>query len=37
MDADLIDLTLTRISKGSGSERFRREAAKIIQKNTKDM
>jgi hypothetical protein len=31
MDEDRIDLILTRIPKGSGSERFRREAAKIIQ------
>jgi hypothetical protein len=31
MDEDRIDLILTGISKGSGSERFRREAAKIIQ------
>jgi hypothetical protein len=31
MDEDCIDLILTGIPKGSGSERFRREAAKIIQ------
>jgi hypothetical protein len=31
MDEDRIDLILTGIPKGSGSERFRREAAKIIQ------
>jgi hypothetical protein len=37
MDEDRIDLILTGIPKGSGSERFRRKAAKIKQKNTKDM
>jgi hypothetical protein len=31
MDEDRIDLILTGIPKGSGSERFRKEAAKIIQ------
>jgi hypothetical protein len=31
MDENCIDLILTGIPKGSGSERFRREAAKIIQ------
>jgi hypothetical protein len=31
MDEDRIHLILTGIPKGSGSERFRREAAKIIQ------
>jgi hypothetical protein len=31
MDEDRIDLILTGILKGSGSERFRREAAKILQ------
>jgi hypothetical protein len=31
MDEDRIDFILTGIPKGSGSERFRREAAKIIQ------
>jgi hypothetical protein len=31
MDDDRIDPILTGIPKGSGSERFRREAAKIIQ------
>jgi hypothetical protein len=30
MDENCIDLILTGIPKGSGSERFRREAAKII-------
>jgi hypothetical protein len=35
MDEDRIDLILTGIPKRT--ERFRREAAKIIQKNTKDM
>jgi hypothetical protein len=32
MDEDRIDLILTRIPKGSGSERFIREPAKILQK-----
>jgi hypothetical protein len=31
MDEDRIDLILTGITKRSGSERFRREAARIIQ------
>jgi hypothetical protein len=31
MDEDRIDLILTGIPKGSGSENYRREAAKIIQ------
>jgi hypothetical protein len=31
MDEDRIDLILTGILKGSGSERFRREVAKILQ------
>jgi hypothetical protein len=37
MDEDRIGLILTGIPKGSGSERFRREVAKIIKENTKDM
>jgi hypothetical protein len=32
MDEDRIDLILTGILKGSGSDRFRRETAKIFQK-----
>jgi hypothetical protein len=32
MDEDCIDLILTGIPKGSGRERFRRKAAKTIQK-----